>query len=335
MHKYIIGILAILALSFLLGCEENSNAVTQEETQQEKNVKDQKEADHKKASENAEAPFFWRVNDGDTTVYLLGSIHVGNKEMYPMDQVVEDAYESSDSVVVEADILQAPEEMFGDDFMAKAVYADGSLLSDRISEEAYDQLSVHVNDYSLEGLTMSELNHFKPWFIEILLSDFLMSEEESLTSQYGIDYHFLQRAEEDNKQILELEGVNEQFKFISEMPEDLQIKSLENSLEIMKEETGGNAIQTLIEAWQSGSEEKLASIVSGDTDASLTDLVAYETELMEKRNTKMAEKIENYLREGSGETYFVVVGAAHYLADFGLDNLLDNDFTVESYSEMN
>ncbi|MEW9052514.1 MAG: TraB/GumN family protein [Neobacillus sp.] len=97
----------------------------------------------------------------------------------------------------------------------------------------------------------------------------------------------------------------------------------------------GNDILQLIEAWKSGSEEQLASVISIDEVGRITEYKAYQEELMKKRNTKMVEKIKGYLTNGSGQIYFVVVGAAHYLDEIGLDNLLENEFTVQSYAEMN
>jgi uncharacterized protein len=327
MKKYIIGILIIFTVLF--GCEKEQSTGNQtNQPTQEVNTTLNEEV-------QGEAPFFWKVKNKGNTVYLLGSIHVGSEDMYPMNQIVEDAYQSSDSLVVEANILQNPESMLEEELLAKAVYNDGSFLMNHISMEVYEQLEAVVSNYDQEGMTMMEINYFKPWFIELLLTQLLISEEETLDAQYGIDVHFLERATADNKSILELESMKEQIAFFSDMPDEIQIQSLENSIKALQQDTDGNEILQLIEAWKSGSEEQLASVISIDEDGRIPEYKAYQEELMKKRNTKMVEKIKGYLTNGSGQTYFVVVGAAHYIDEIGLDNLLENEFTVQSYAEMN
>jgi len=45
---------------------------------------------------------FWKVTDEDSTVYLLGSIHLADPTLYPLSKDILKAYEQSDYLVVEA-----------------------------------------------------------------------------------------------------------------------------------------------------------------------------------------------------------------------------------------
>ncbi|WP_249662271.1 TraB/GumN family protein, partial [Lysinibacillus fusiformis] len=45
------------------------------------------------------------VEDEDTTVYLLGSIHLGTPDLYPFDKKLVTAFNESDALLVEANIL--------------------------------------------------------------------------------------------------------------------------------------------------------------------------------------------------------------------------------------
>ena len=49
---------------------------------------------------------FWKVSSKDNVVNLLGSIHAGSKEMYPLAKEIEAAFEESSTLAVEADIIQ-------------------------------------------------------------------------------------------------------------------------------------------------------------------------------------------------------------------------------------
>ena len=48
--------------------------------------------------------FLWKVQSKTNTVYVLGSIHYLKKEMYPLDEKIEKAFEQSEILVVEADV---------------------------------------------------------------------------------------------------------------------------------------------------------------------------------------------------------------------------------------
>jgi len=48
--------------------------------------------------------FLWKVQSRSATVYLLGSIHFLKEDIYPLHKAIENAYESSNNLVVEANI---------------------------------------------------------------------------------------------------------------------------------------------------------------------------------------------------------------------------------------
>ena len=49
------------------------------------------------------AGLLYRVTGGKSELYLLGSIHVGSEEMYPMGQHILDALEAADVLAFECD----------------------------------------------------------------------------------------------------------------------------------------------------------------------------------------------------------------------------------------
>jgi uncharacterized protein YbaP (TraB family) len=52
--------------------------------------------------------------------------------------------------------------------------------------------------------------------------------------------------------------------------------------------------------------------------------------LLDKRNVGMTDKIKGYLTDEGKETYFIVVGAAHFVGEKGIVQLLENEgYTVD------
>src|SRR5574343_296708 len=58
------------------------------------------------ASAQSKKTFMWEVESDKNKVYLLGSIHIGKEEMYPLPQVIEDAYNESPNIAFEIDITK-------------------------------------------------------------------------------------------------------------------------------------------------------------------------------------------------------------------------------------
>ena len=52
----------------------------------------------------AERHFLWRATADASTVYLLGSVHFMKKDAYPLSPVIEEAFDTCDTLAVEADI---------------------------------------------------------------------------------------------------------------------------------------------------------------------------------------------------------------------------------------
>ncbi|WP_226036475.1 TraB/GumN family protein [Aquibacillus saliphilus] len=331
-----VGFLLVIASMFigLLGCQNNSTNDKQADDESVEVQETVKEKDKIEKAADKEAPFFWRVEEDGKTVYMLGSIHVGNEDMYPLNDKVEAAYEKSDALVVEANVLEI--DTLSEDIITKAIYSDGSKLPDHLSDDTFQQLTTFIDTYSDMEIDIESLSHFEPWFIEMLLSDLYFSHFESLTSDYGVDHYFLSKAKSEQKEIIELEGLYKQLDFSDTKPEELQIYALEEMLTAL-EEGNGDEIRSLVDAWKSGDEEQLENVLYVPTDSNeiANKAEVYEEQLLENRNIEMIDKIENYLKDGEYSTYFVIVGAAHFLDEYGLDILLeDKGYDVQPFSEM-
>ena len=97
------------------------------------------------------SPLLYEVKDeSGHTLYLLGTIHVGGESMYPLSEAVWNAYEASDVLAVEVDVVKA----------------SGSLLSSLMTladlmygftDNAKNHLSPETYALGLEKLGVPEL----------------------------------------------------------------------------------------------------------------------------------------------------------------------------------
>ncbi|SER83919.1 TraB/GumN family protein [Salipaludibacillus aurantiacus] len=260
---------------------------------------------------------FYRVEENGQTVYLFGSVHVGDEEMYPLHNDIEEAFQEADYLAVEIDTADVNEMEASQVMMEHGTYTDGTSLSDVVDDEIYEEAADRLAAY---GLNEAMINQFKPWFVSMMLSD-LALEETDYRSEEGIDMHFIERAHESGLPVISLESIESQIESLSSAPEEEQVESLEEMVkqfDIYEEE-----LETMINVWKAGNTDIFAQLREMDGD---TDQLA-----MDERDEDMTAQIEEFLSDDSGDTYFVVVGALHLAGENSIPDLLtERGYSVEA-----
>jgi uncharacterized protein YbaP (TraB family) len=259
--------------------------------------------------------FLWEVSSDVNTIYILGSIHVAKADLYPLGNAIEGAYERSDHVVVEVDITKISDEEMAILLIEKGTYPSGESLETQIPEEIYSRLAERLSELDPSGLLLQTMNSFEPWVIAIGISDFDYMEL-GYDAEYGIDLYFLNKALEDDKDILELESAEFQFDLFDSLSDELQIMMLEYAVynPITEEEMEG-----IFNAWSSGNSEEMEQIIFSEIEEYPEYQILYE-KIMDERNFIMVDKIEGFLEDDV--IHFIVVGAGHLVGDNGIINLL-------------
>lgn len=255
----------------------------------------------------------WVVEDEDTKVYMLGSIHVGTPDMYPMHKKLTKAFEESDGLFVEANLLD-PTGM--DYYIEKAMFNDGRTIKDVVSEETYAKLQKVAAQLEMP---IEELEMQKPWLLSNNFSTMSMDGAFGLTAEemamHGVDMQFLLSAYLQQKPIYELEGIYAQVDMFDALSPEAQEESLVAALDGILEpaEQSEEDVQLMADwftNWVKGDVEKFAESLTemeGDTSE-------FNQMLFGKRDAEMAAKLVDVLEEQKG-TFFVVVGAGHFLVD--------------------
>lgn len=272
----------------------------------------------KEAAETGARGFLWQVEHDGNTVYLVGSMHVADDSFYPLRAEFEEAFAEADYLGVEIDLTKAEDEQQQRLMLEKGMYTDGTTLKDHISADTYAKLGEALEKFGLEP---NALDIFKPWVAEVMISNLQMTVS-GYDATAGIDLYFSQKAIERNIPILELESYESQLGMLSGFSLELQEKNLNTILdhfELLDQE-----IHQMAEMWKTGNEEQLLELTG-----SMEEEPEYHQAMLVDRNIEMAEKIDGYLKNGNNEEYFIVVGAAHYLGDYGIIKLLeDKGYTV-------
>lgn len=255
--------------------------------------------------------FIWKVENGESTVYLLGSIHVANEGMYPLHSSIEKAFAASDYLAVEIDLTQVKDVQMQKLLTEMGTYQDGTTLKDHIAPETYTKLYKILEE---NGVQKGALDMFEPWVISSTV-DQLSSVTSNYDAAKGIDQYFMGKATELKKPILELESIDLQLNMLDQFSPKLQEELLLSSIEAYYEPT---AISSLDSMWVEGNDATLLNITN-----QMAFNEEYNKAMLVDRNVGMANLINKYLKDTDKSTYFVVVGAAHMLGEHGIVKLLE------------
>ncbi|GAB6108151.1 TraB/GumN family protein [Fusibacter bizertensis] len=276
---------------------------------------------------------FWKVEKGGNTVYLLGSVHVGSTDQYPLNTMLTDAFDASDALLVEADLLNQAGGM--DYFRSKAFYTDGTTIESHISKELYDKLINVLEKYNLDPSVYTTL---KPWSLANELNVVSMSntdQTEGATegANLGIDVYFTVKSYLTEKPVYELEGIPYQTDLFDNLTPEFQETYLTAVVDgILAPATGeatdsSKLLDEWLTYWIQGNLDKFTTSFNASSEEESTELTDM---LFGKRDQDMAEKIKNILEQEGSTTYFVVVGAGHFINPTNIIKTLEADgYTVD------
>lgn len=341
----------------------------------------------------------WKVANKGNTVYLLGSIHYGEPDLYPLRDKILNNFSDSQTLYVEVDITNQEELMrimvekmaeLEEELEISSKYQDGTTLESVIDKELYSKIETIMkkHDVAEEEYINLKIQGVEQKLNEIIIDDafsdlteedemdFDKAMEESMEElseddlmkvliegpKLGIDFYFLDKAKTLNKEVEELESIESQmdilfggglFGDLENVSEEEQAESLKIALESFDDE--GNIIEIEVPEEQTEVDEELEAeldamleeqldvidqmfeaIKDGDaeklsrtfTESGGAELLG--AQLIGERDKEMAKKIAELLERKDQKTYFVVVGAAHFVVDGTvLDNLTDMGYEVE------
>jgi uncharacterized protein YbaP (TraB family) len=262
--------------------------------------------------------FLWTVRSEKGAAYLLGSIHLLKKEMYPLDRRIEEAFAGSNALAVETDIGARAKEKLGKLVLENALYPEGDTLENHVSRETYDLVR-----RKLHPLGMARVDRMRPWALALTAAT-VEYMNMGLDPDYGIDRYFLEKAE-GRKKIVELEAYDSVVHLLKGLPEGIQDLFLFYTLTDL--DTVGGEVDAILSSWKAGDVKGMEAVVYRSRDEYPKLRPVYEI-LVSRRNRTMTEKIEEFLTKG--ETYFIVVGAAHLVGKDGiLERLKEKGYSVE------
>lgn len=259
------------------------------------------------ADVNTDQSSVWKVSKGEDKLYVGGTIHILPITEFPLPSQFMQAYEQSDTVILEAKLPDPTDTAAQQKMMAAAAYEEGKSLKDAVSPETYAALEEYFAPF---GAKVEKLAKLKPGFMVAVMV--AMEAQRTRMAGEGVDSYFSQMAKRDNKPMEYLETMEFQLNMIANMGAGEEDRLISESLAMMPEFK--QYLDSIIAAWRVGDTEALKEMT---VDKMKRESPASFDEMMIQRNKRWISQIEAMF--GDDDQELVLVGAGHLVGD---DNVL-------------
>jgi uncharacterized protein len=244
----------------------------------------------------AEAASVWKITGAEGHVlYLGGSIHALNSADYPLPAAYNRAFDASHHLVFEVDHKALVQSSKG---LTKAgEYPRGDSLKNHVDPRTYAYLR-HL--FALMKIPEERIVKYRPWYLALALQ---APSLRGLSEELGVEEFLAKRAQANSKPVSGLESAREHLEVFSGLT-DRQSEAMLLLMFIPAEKESSQGAR-LNEAWRKGDADTETRVFM----EGFRDFPSLGERLLAARNRKWIPKIEQYLR--SGQTSFVIVGAAH------------------------
>jgi uncharacterized protein YbaP (TraB family) len=268
-----------------------------------------------KASRGLGEPAVWVLSDSDTTLYIMGTVHLLRPELDWRSDEIDAAMNAADTLVFEADVSssEAGAEMMK--FVReKGLFQNGGQLTNLLSDAETIELQAAL-DYV--GLPLGAVQNMRPWFAAVNLSVMQMTKD-GFDPNSGVEQVLIAEGALAGKSFAYLETVDDQLGRLAGLPNDVQVDFLISSAESIDE--GAAMLDALVDEWADGDVTGLGLLLA-NPDMMGSDEV-YDA-LLKERNETWAPKIAAML-ETPG-TRLIAVGAGHLAGDDSVIAMLRAD----------
>jgi len=264
----------------------------------------------------SEITFMWKVERGETTLYLLGSVHALKEDAYPLPPAIEAAFAEVEVAVFEINLDEMTKAAIK--MMSAGSLEEGRTLEEVVGPDTWSMFETHVEGL---GFDASLYQGMKPWMAALTVAAFELTKHGYLATA-GLDAYFSQRADETGKKRLALETAEFQASLFTDLSPEQSLAFLSYTLEdlaLMIPE-----MEQLYLDWRSGNVESVE-------DALLEGFEEFPDvfkKMVSDRNHAWMPQIEKLL--AGDRDAIVVVGSAHLVGEQGVVNLLrEKGYTVE------
>jgi uncharacterized protein YbaP (TraB family) len=264
-------------------------------------------------------PAMWVIRDADSTIYLIGTMHLLKHDTEWNKMKVLSALGESTELWLE--IADPTNQTAALPVIQQYGFDREHSLSSRLSHAQQEKLNRIAAQYHVPMATVEPM---RPWLAAMILTE-LPLQSAGYDPNAGLDMMLKGEAEKRGEKIVGFETIEDQIRSLADLPEAIQIKFLETTLDEVSK--GLALVETLAKAWVNGDTKTIDELVVEDVKAKEPEL--YE-KLFVRRNVQWSEKIAELLQHSGVQ--LIAVGAGHLAGPDSVQNqLAKRGIRVESF----
>jgi uncharacterized protein len=266
--------------------------------------------------------FWWEATRGNQRVVLMGTLHVGRSEFYPLPREYQQRLQDAAVIAVEADVFNA--QKIGTVVQRLAFFAEGEPgLDARLTPELRKRVEAVA---AQRGVDAARLWRMKPWMVANTLV-LLEAVRAGFSPAYASEAYLFQFSQQAGKPLAELESIELQLGLFDSAPPDLQLVYLEQVVKSIESGESAREVAELVEAWaRSDAAAMEAAVAKLGVGTAPADRFVRE-QIIDGRHPAMIAAIEKMA--ASGRPHVIAVGTLHFFGPNGLIELLrKRGFTV-------
>ncbi len=252
-------------------------------------------------------PALWVVKDEDTTIYMLGTVHFLKPGMTWFDEAVKEAFDESDSVVLEIKPGNPAEDQ--QTFAKYAIDKTGVAARTTLTEE---QQKTYEKAITSLGMPLNGLDPFRPWAVGLVMQ-ITSLQKVGFDPNQGVEKILENAANAAGKEIIGLETADYQLGLFDSFTPETQKTFLLQTIESIEGVEEG--LDLLVDSWAKGDPEKLGQLLH--QDLSLPEI---KQKLLTTRNANWAKWINERMEKPG--TVFMAVGAGHLAGPSDVQSLM-------------
>jgi len=243
-------------------------------------------------------PAMWVIEDADSTIYLIGTMHLLKHDTDWNAAKVKKTVQESTELWLE--LADADNQAALAPLMAKYGVDPTHPLSTKLNDEQRKRLEKTAATYGIQTATLEQL---QPWLAAVVLAIGPITKA-GYDPKAGVERILSAQATAEGDKIRGLETAEEQFRIFNDLSEKEQVAFLMGILDDL--DKGIELLEQLAKAWIDGDVDTITRL---SVDEMKRESPAVYQKVIVQRNIRWSEKIVEMLK-GSGVQQ-IAVGAAH------------------------
>jgi uncharacterized protein len=264
-------------------------------------------------------PAMWVIHDNDSTIYVIGTVHLLRHEAEWTSKKVKDALAESTELWLE---VPNPDNASAAAQLIQQYGIDREKpLSQKLNFIERQKMSKLAADYHIPAAGLEML---KPWTAALFFA-ILPLQKAGYDPNSGVDSFLEMEARKKGEKIQGFETLEEQIQFFDELPEKEQIAFLDDTFDEVEE--GIARLERMAVAWMKGDTKSIDDLLVQEMKNKYPTF--YEKFLVQ-RNIHWAGKIEEMLHRSGVQ--LIAVGIGHLVGSDSVPaQLAKRGIKVEAY----